>query len=103
MMQLYNDSIQKHQILEGLLELNVRNDDEYELLSEQYKNLLQNKQQIEQSYKKDFINNKRLIGILIDFYIDRNKHRGVNVKNKIESFVEQLKIFNYDLLHEFLI
>lgn len=90
-----------YKILQGLLELNVRNDDEYELLSDKYKNLLQDKQNIEDKYKTDMSNLNRLIGILIDFYVDKNKLKGINVRNKLDVFVDALKNCTDGTLKEF--
>lgn len=97
----YNELEKNHKILQGLLELNVRNDDEFELLSEKYKNLLQNKQNIEEKYKTDSSNLNRLIGILIDFYVDKNKFKGINVRNKLDSFFDALKNCKHGTLREF--
>lgn len=74
-----------------MLELNVQNDDEFELLSEKYKKILQDKQNIEENFKKESCNLNRLIGILTEFYIDKNKFKGINVKQKLETFLEALK------------
>jgi Bardet-Biedl syndrome 7 protein len=91
-----------HKILQALLELNVQNDDEYELLSDKYKKLLQNKRNVEEKYKSDSSNLKRLIGILIDFYVDKNKFKGINVKSKLEAFADGLKNCRDGILREFL-
>lgn len=98
----YNESVKNHKILQGLLELNVQNDDEFELLSDKYKNLLQNKQNVEDKFKNDSSNLNRLIGILIDFYVDKNKFRGINVRNKLDAFVDALKSCRDGTLREFL-
>lgn len=93
-LQYYTELERNHKILQALLELNVQNDDEFELLSDKYKKLLQNKQNVEEKYKSDASNRNRLIGILIDFYVDKNKFKGINVRNKLEAFVEALKNCN---------
>lgn len=97
----YNAMERNHKILQGLLELNVRNDDEFELLSDKYKNLLQNKQNVEAKYKSDSANLIRLIGILIDFYVDKYKFRGINVRNKLDTFVDAVKNCKHGTLGEF--
>jgi Bardet-Biedl syndrome 7 protein len=97
----YNELERSNKILQGLLELNVRSDDEFELLSDKYKNLLQNKQGIEERYRSDASNLNRLIGILIDFYVDKNKFRGINVRSKLDSFVDALKNCKRGTLGEF--
>jgi Bardet-Biedl syndrome 7 protein len=89
-------------MLEALLELNVQNDDEFELLSDKYKSLLQNKQNVEEKYKSDSSNLNRLIGILIDFFIDKNKFKGINVRSKIETFLDALRDCKSGTLAEFL-
>lgn len=99
-MQHYKDSIRNHKILQALLELNVQNDDEFELLSDKYKNLLRNKQNLEENFKKDSSSLDRLIGILTDFYMDKNKFKGINVKHKLESLHDALRNSKSDTLME---
>lgn len=101
-LQRYSETERNRKILQALLELNVQNDDEFELLSDKYKKLLLNKQNVEEMYKSDSSNLKRLIGILIDFYVDKNKFKGINVKNKLEAFADGLKNCNGGILREFL-
>lgn len=99
---MYDEDEKNFKILRALLDLNVENDAEYELLSDKYKKLLQNKQKVEEKYKSDSSNLKRLIGILIDFYVDKNKFKGINVKNKLEAFADGLKNCKDGILREFL-
>lgn len=99
-LQFYKDLTRNHLILQALLELNVQNDDEFELLSDNYKNLLQNKQSIEEKFRSESSNLDRLIGILTDFYIDKNKFKGINVKQKLETFQESLRNYQSDSLKE---
>lgn len=99
-LQFYNDLTKNHKILQALLELNVQNDDEFELLSDNYKNLLHNKQNLEEKFKAETSNLDRLIGILTDFYIDKNKFKGINVKSKLEPLLEALSSKNLDTLFE---
>lgn len=100
-LQRYNELERNHKILQALLELNVQNDDEFELLSDKYKKLLQNKQNVDEKYKSDSSNRNRLIGILIDFYVDKNKFKGINVRNKLEAFMDALKNCSAGTLSEF--
>lgn len=83
-----------------MLELNVQNDDEFELLSDKYKNLLRNKQNLEENFKKESSSLDRLIGILTDFYMDKNKFKGINVKHKLESLQDALRNSKSDTLME---
>lgn len=89
-MKLYKDLIKNYKILQALLELNVQNDDEFELLSDEFKNLLKDKQTIEKKFNNESANLNRLIGILANFYMDKNKFKGINVKNKLEAFIDIL-------------
>jgi Bardet-Biedl syndrome 7 protein len=89
-LKFYSDLTRNHKILQALLELNVQNDDEFELLSDNYKNLLRNKQSLEEKFTSESSNLNRLIGILTDFYVDKNKFKGINVRNKLETFVDAL-------------
>lgn len=95
-LQSYNDLTRNHKILQALLELNVQNDDEFELLSDNYKNLLHNKQNLEERFKSESSNLNRLIGILTDFYIDKNKFKGINVRHKLNSLQDALNNFRND-------
>jgi Bardet-Biedl syndrome 7 protein len=79
-----------HEILQALLELNVQNDDEFELLSEKYKNLLRDKQNIEEKFQSESSNLDRLISILAEFFVNKNKFKGINVRNKLETLLEAL-------------
>jgi Bardet-Biedl syndrome 7 protein len=89
-LQFYNDLTKNHTILQALLDLNVQNDDEFDLLSDNYKDLVLNKQSLEENFKREASNLDRLTAILIDFYIDKNKFKGVNVRNKLETLQEAL-------------
>lgn len=65
--------------MEALLELNVQDDDEFELLSEQYKNLLNNKHELEKKLKFVRMHLDQIIDILKDFLADKTKFKGANV------------------------
>ncbi len=97
----HNTLVQNYKLLQALIDLNVQNDDEFNLLSDKYKNLLKNKNIIEISYKNEGSNLKRLNGIMTDLYIDKHKFKGINVKSKIEQLSELLANFNFDELIKF--
>jgi Bardet-Biedl syndrome 7 protein len=78
-------------VLQALLELNVQNDEEFEMLSEEFKSLLQDKQNIEEKFSSVSSNLNRLNGILIDIYVNKYKFKGIAVKNKLEPFMDVLK------------
>jgi Bardet-Biedl syndrome 7 protein len=83
--------MKNYKILQALLELNVQNDDEFEMLSDKYKNLLKNKQNLEEKHKIESANYSRLIANLVDIYIDKNKFKGINVRGKLESLTHCLR------------
>jgi Bardet-Biedl syndrome 7 protein len=99
-LQLYNALIKDHKILQALLKLNVQNDEEFEMLSDKYKNLLHNKQSIEESFERESTKLDRLIGIVTDFYVDWNKFKGINVKNKLEKLAKALRDCSSETLFE---
>lgn len=82
------------------MEINIQNDEEFEILSDKYKNLLRNKQSLEENFKSEAFNRERLIGVVTDFYIDNNKFKGINVKNKLESLQDALRDYNTEILLE---
>lgn len=61
--------------------MNVQDDDEFELLSEQYKNLLLSKQELEKRFKCDLYHLDQIVDILKDFLADKNKFKGASVKD----------------------
>ena len=93
-LQFHTNLSNNYKLLQALLELNVQNDEEFDLLSDKYKTLLKNKQNIEQSNNMEASNFKRLKGIVIDLFIDKFKFKGINVKHKLERLVHILD--NYD-------
>jgi Bardet-Biedl syndrome 7 protein len=99
-LKFYSGLIRDHKYLQALLELNVQNDDEFEVLSDKYKNLLHNKQTIEDTFKKESSNLDRLIGIVTGCYIDWNKFKGINVKHKLEKLTEALNDYKTESLLE---
>lgn len=101
-LQSYIDLRRNHLILQALLELNVQNDDEFELLSDDYKNLLHSKQNLEKKFKSESSNLDRLIGILMDSYIDKNKFKGISVKQKLETIFQALKDYKSGTLMKLL-
>lgn len=96
----YHELKRNHRFLQALLQLNVQNDDEFDLLSEDYKNLLHNKQKIEANYEIESKNLARLVRILTEFYMDKNKFKGVNVRN-LDVFLNALNNYKKDTLKEF--
>jgi mevalonate kinase len=59
------------------MELNVQDDDEFELL----RNLLNNKQELEKKFKFVLQHLDQIVDILKDFLADKTKFKGANVKD----------------------
>lgn len=100
-LQFHTDLTKNYKLLQALLELNVQNDEEFDLLSDKYKTLLKNKQNIEQSNSNEAGNFKRLKGIVIDLFIDKFKFKGINVKHKLERLVKILDNYDFDSLLDY--
>lgn len=67
------------------MELNVQDDDEFELLSEPYRNILNNKQELEKKFKFVLQHLDQIIDILKDFLADKAKFKGANVKDGVDG------------------
>ena len=94
-MKFQGELEKNYNLLQALLELNLKNDEEFEVLSDKYKTLLKNKDQIEESYKKFSVNLVRIHGVVIEVYNDKMKFKGIHGKSKIDQLTEILK--NYVL------
>lgn len=90
-----------HKLLQALLELDLTTQEEFNILSPEYQNILNNKDQILDSFKKDPPIINRLYGFLTDLYIDRFKFKGINVKAKIPILIKLLEEYQYDTIIEF--
>ncbi|XP_058832796.1 Bardet-Biedl syndrome 7 protein-like [Topomyia yanbarensis] len=97
----YNKLTKDYQILQALIDLDIRNDEELSTLSEEYQNLLKNQRQIEIEFKKQPTILNRIYGILTDLYIDKFKFKGVNVKTKLPQLIDLLGNYNFDELVQF--
>uniref|UniRef100_A0A336LLY4 CSON007521 protein n=1 Tax=Culicoides sonorensis TaxID=179676 RepID=A0A336LLY4_CULSO len=90
-----------HKLLQALLELDLTTQEEFDILSPEYQNILNNKETILELYRKDPPNINRLYGFLTDLYIDRFKFKGINVKTKIPILIKLLEEYQYDTIIEF--
>lgn len=90
-----------YKLLVALLELDLTTPEEFNILSPEYQNILNNKDQIQDSFQKDPPITNRLFGFLTDLYIDRFKFKGINVKTKIPLLLKLLEEYQYDSLVEF--
>jgi Bardet-Biedl syndrome 7 protein len=89
-LKYYQEITRNYKILQALMELNVQNDEEFEMLSDEFKTLLQNKQDLEEKFNVEAPNLNQLNRILVDIYVDKHKFKGINVKGKLESFTDVL-------------
>ena len=71
----------------------VENDTSF--LTEEYREILDNADTLQEAFKKQPCHLERLYGMITDLYIDRHKFKGLNVKNKVPQLITILD--NYDL------
>lgn len=76
---------EEHTLLMALLDLDVRSDDELSCLCADYRDILARRNTIMEQQKLDPVELDRISGLLTDFYIDRFKLKGVNVKEKLKK------------------
>lgn len=70
-------------------------------LSPEYKYILDNSDSLEAMFKKQPARLERLYGMITDLYIDYNKFKGQNVKNKVPMLLEILDKYELNTLIEF--
>ncbi|KFB50077.1 AGAP011899-PA-like protein [Anopheles sinensis] len=97
----YNQLTKDYQVAQALIDLDIRDDEEFNTLSEEYRALVRNHKTIENEYRKQPTLLNRIYGILTDLYIDKFKFKGVNVKTKLPQLIELLDNYNYDQLVQF--
>uniref|UniRef100_A0A8W7PJF4 Bardet-Biedl syndrome 7 protein homolog n=1 Tax=Anopheles coluzzii TaxID=1518534 RepID=A0A8W7PJF4_ANOCL len=97
----YNKLTKDYQLAQALLDLDIRDDDEFNTLSEEYRSLIRNQQTIGAEFRKQPTILNRIYGILTDLYIDKFKFKGVNVKTKLPQLIELLENYSYDELVQF--
>lgn len=88
------------QLIDGLKELKTYKDDA-SFLTEEYKDILDNSEQLLEEFKKQPCHLERLYGMVTDLYIDRHKFKGQNVKNKVSSLINLLDNYDLNALIEF--
>ena len=79
----------------ALLQVNIRNDDDFNCLMPDYKSILSRQTEIEANFKKTPAILGRFFSILTDFYIDRFKFKGIFVKDKIPELIQLLENYSY--------
>ena len=88
------------QLIDGLKELETYESDS-SFLSEEYKEILDNADLLQQEFKKQPCHLERLYGMITDLYIDRHKFKGQNVKHKVPQLMSLLDSYDLDMLMEF--
>lgn len=86
----------------GLIDLDIRNDDELNCLDANYKNIMERRDEIIEAYKFSPAVLDKIFGILTDCFVDFNKLRGVNVKLR-GDLMNLLHNYDYDKLVNFFI
>uniref|UniRef100_A0A182MRP1 Bardet-Biedl syndrome 7 protein homolog n=1 Tax=Anopheles culicifacies TaxID=139723 RepID=A0A182MRP1_9DIPT len=97
----YNKLTKDYQLAQALLDLDIRDDEEFNTLSDEYRSLIRNQQAIGIEFRKQPTILNRIYGILTDLYIDKFKFKGVNVKTKLPQLIELLENYSYDELVQF--
>ncbi|XP_053670850.1 Bardet-Biedl syndrome 7 protein-like [Anopheles nili] len=97
----YNKLTKDYQLAQALIDLDIRDDEEFNTLSEEYRSLISNQQEIGIEFRKQPTILNRIYGILTDLYIDKFKFKGVNVKTKLPQLIELLDNYSYDELVQF--
>lgn len=96
-----NKKKENHQLLLALMDLDIRNDEDFNCLCPEYKEILSKKESIMDSYKADIDVSDQIEGLLTDCFIDRFKFKGMNVKSKIPDLVKHIQSYNYGTLVEY--
>ena len=77
------------------------NEADTEFLSAEYRFILDNTEQLEQQFRRQPARLERLYGMITDLYIDHNKFKGQNVKNKVPALLEILDKYELNTLVKF--
>jgi len=88
------------QLIDGLKELETY-EGNVDFLTEEYKEILENADILQNEYKRQPCHLERLYGMITDLYIDRHKFKGQNVKNKVSQLISILDNYDFEALLEF--
>ncbi|XP_049544780.1 Bardet-Biedl syndrome 7 protein-like [Anopheles darlingi] len=97
----YNRLTKDCQMAQALVDLDIRDESEFKMLSKEYQKLIRNQQFIDEEFRKQPTVLNRIYGILTDLYIDKFKFKGVNVKAKLPLLIDLLENYSYDELVRF--
>lgn len=96
-----NKKKENHQLLLALMDLDIRNDEDFNCLCPEYKEILDKQDSILDSYNSYVDVSDQIEGLLTDCFIDRFKFKGMNVKSKIPDLVKLIQSYNYSTLVEY--
>lgn len=96
-----NNIKRENTFLEALLEVDIKNDDDFNCLMPEYQSILNRRTAIEKSYSEIPVILSRYFGIITDFYIDRFKFKGIFVKDKIQDLVKVLEEYKFEAVLTF--
>lgn len=88
--------------LMGLIDLDIRNEEELSCLNENYKHVIERRDEIIDAYKYSPAILDKIFGLLTDCFVDYNKLRGVNVKLR-GDLMSILQNYEYEKLVMFYI
>lgn len=92
----------EHRLLNALLELDIRDEIELRSLCADWQDILERRDAIAEAQHRESVLLDRLIGLLSDCYIDRDKLRGISAAERLPRFVELLNEYDYDGVERFL-
>lgn len=88
--------------LMGLVDLDIRNEEELSCLNDNYKSVMERRDEIIEAYKHSPAVLDKIYGLLTDCFVDYNKLRGINVKLK-GDLINLLQNYDYGKLVNFYI
>ncbi|KAF6035090.1 BBS7 [Bugula neritina] len=91
----------EYQLLLAKKELQANEDSNLDFMSPEYRQILENAEQLQLEYKKQPCHLERLYGMITDLFIDKFKFKGVNVKSKVPQLLEILDNYNMENLKTF--
>ncbi|XP_052252267.1 Bardet-Biedl syndrome 7 protein homolog isoform X2 [Dreissena polymorpha] len=90
----------KVQLIDALKELQVH-ENSTEFLSPEYRQILQDAEQLKVEYKRQPCHLERLYGMITDLFIDKFKFKGQNMKGRVPALLEVLDNYNLQTLVQF--
>ncbi|CAD5123923.1 DgyrCDS12231 [Dimorphilus gyrociliatus] len=88
------------QLIDALKDLQVHETD-VSFLSDDYKGILENADELKEKYQRQPCYLQRLYGIITDLFIDKYKFKGQNSKNKVPALMEVLDNYSLESLIAF--